>query len=609
MSAHTLSRSGPDPVSTAQAPKPWVLFFRANRRALIELVAASMLVNVFVLSLPLFSMLVYDKAVGNEIHETLFALTAGVLMIFALELCLRISRVFMIEHAGARWDARLDERLMRGVLAAPLSKALPVGDVMGRYRDLSGTRDVLSAQFLLPLADVPFVLLFALVLWAIGGPLVWVPLVMGGLLFTACVLLQKVSRGRQHVANAAHSRKLNWLADVLMTRESLADPRAASVAVAGMRTPSQQGARAASRARLWSQMVQQVLPVGMALTSALTLVAGVFLIEAQALSVGGLISSTLLAGRMVAALCGLAPVLSRGQEFRRAVQGLGEAVNLDAPAIDVVANDASSSSAFALEGLRLEGVAFAYSSQTPGPTEAQDARKILQDVTVALKPAELVVIVGASGAGKSTLLRLLAGHLTPDAGRMAFAAHVIDGPGARRWMAAQVAYKPQDAVFIGGSLSEVVLPGQAVVDEAAVTQALRAAGLGPALDKGELGLTSEVGTNGAGVSGGQRQMLALARVLASDRAVLLLDEPTLGLDRSAQEGLLTALAALRTSGRCVVVATHTTELIQMADRVLVLDKGRIVADAPPSRLLSPANNAMPQRNDRAAVQSPARTAA
>ena len=603
MSANTLSsrapHSGSTALSSAQSFKPWVLFFRGNRRALIELAAASMLINVFVLALPLFSMLVYDKAVGNEIHETLFALTAGVMLVFALELCLRVSRVFMIEHAGARWDARLDERLMRGVLAAPLSKTLPVGDVMGRYRDLNGTRDVLSAQFLLPLADVPFVLLFAVVLWAIGGPLVWVPLVMGGMLFTACVLLQKVSRGRQNVANAAHSRKLNWLADVLMTRESLADPRAASVAVAGMRAPSQQGARAASRARLWSQMVQQVLPVGMALTSALTLVAGVFLIEAQALSVGGLISSTLLAGRMVAALCGLAPLLSRGQEFRRAVQGLGEAVNLDAPAIDVASNDATSSGAFALEGLRLEGVGFSYEGQ------AQEARRILQDVTVALKPAELVVIVGASGAGKSTLLRLLAGHLTPDAGRMAFAARVIDGPGARRWMAAQVAYKPQEAVYIGGSLSEVVMPGQAVVNEAALTQALRAAGLGPALDKGELGLTTQVGTNGAGVSGGQRQMLALARVLASDRAVLLLDEPTLGLDRSAQEGLLSALAALRTSGRCVVVATHTTELIQMADRVWVLDKGRIVADAPPSRLLSPAVNAMPSRMERV----PARTAA
>lgn len=133
-------------------------------------------------------------------------------------------------------------------------------------------------------------------------------------------------------------------------------------------------------------------------------------------------------------------------------------------------------------------------------------------MTVALKPAEPVVVVGASAAGKSTLLRWLAGHLLPDAGRMAFAA--------------QVAYKPQEAVYIGGSLGEVVMPGQTHVHEAAVTRSLRAAGLGPALDKGELGLTSDVGTNGAGVSSGQRQMLALARVLASDRAVLLLDQPT-----------------------------------------------------------------------------------
>ena len=194
--------------------------------------------------------------------------------------------------------------------------------------------------------------------------------VMGGLLFAACVLLQTVSRGRQTVANAAHSRKLNWLADVLLTRESLADPRAASVAVAGMRTPSQIGARAASKARLWSLLVRQMSPVGMALTSALTLVVGVFLIEAQTPSVGGSISSTLLAGRMVAAMCGLAPVLSRGQEFRRAVQGLNEAVNLDAPAIDVLATDAARSNAFALEGLRLEGVAFLMKNRLRRTTRA-----------------------------------------------------------------------------------------------------------------------------------------------------------------------------------------------------------------------------------------------
>jgi ABC-type bacteriocin/lantibiotic exporter with double-glycine peptidase domain len=567
--------------STPAGAHPLQLFLRANRRALAELLLGSLMINVFVLALPLFSMLVYDKAVGNEIHETLWALTIGVALLLALELCLRIARTFMIEHAGARWDAHLDERLLRGVLAAPLSKALQVGEVLARYRDLAVTRDVLSTQFLLPLADVPFVLLFAVVLVAISGPLVAVPLLMAALLFGVSHALQARARGYQKTANAAHGRKIAWLADVLLTRESLADPRAAAVAQSGMRQPALHGARAASRGRLWSQLSQQVVPVGLSLTSVLTLVFGVFLIESQALSVGGLISSSMLSSRMVASLCGLVPVLSRWTEFKRALLALRSEINLDTPpaaagpgASQTGAPRTPTAGAFATEGVRLEGVRFEYAE-----------RPILNDISCALKAGELIAVVGASGAGKSTLLRLLAGQLPASAGQMVFAANLIDCDAARHWLGAQVTYKPQDPVFLGGTVREVVAPGQPDADDAAIVAALRGAGLGPALDKGELGLTSPVGTNGAGVSGGQRQMLALARVLASDRPLLVLDEPTLGLDRSAQEHLLRALPALRDQGRCVIVATHTTELIQCADRVLVLDGGRIVADALPAQLM------------------------
>ncbi|GAA4018574.1 peptidase domain-containing ABC transporter [Actimicrobium antarcticum] len=561
------------PVTTPAGAHPVRLFLRANRRAMVELLLASLLINAFVLAVPLFSMLVYDKAIGNEIHETLWALTIGVVLLLTLEMCLRIARTYMVEHAGTRWDVHLDERLLRGVLAAPLSKSLPVGDVLARYRELSSTRDVLSAQFLLPLADVPFAVLFALVLVLISGPLLLVPLCMAAGFFGLSYGLQRVARGYQKTANAAHSNKIGWLADVLLTRESLADPRAATVAQSGMRQPALQGARAASRGRLWTQLSQQVVPVGLSLTSVLTLVCGVFLIEAQALSVGGLISSSMLSARMVASLCGLVPVLSRWQEFKRALLALRSEIDMDAAPLEA-GQGAETAGAFAAEGVRLDGVGFGYAE-----------RPILDGVTCALKAGELVAVVGASGAGKSTLLRLLSGQLPASAGRIVFAAHVIDSDAARRWLGAQVACKPQDPVFLGGQVRDVVAPGQPSMDDAAVVAALRGAGLGPVMDKGQLGLTSPVGTNGAGISGGQRQMLALARIVASDRQLLVLDEPTLGLDRSAQESLLRALAGLRDQGRCVVVATHTTELIQCADRVLVLDGGRIVADAPPGRLL------------------------
>jgi len=552
-----------------------LLFLRANRRHLVDLTVASLLVNALVLTLPLFSMLVYDKAVGNELHETLWALSLGMGLLFMLELVLRLSRVLLVEHAGARWDMHLDERLLRGVLAAPASKPFGVGALLSRYRELGATRDVLSAQFLLPLVDVPFALLFAIVLAVIAGPLVLIPIGIGLTLLAASGALQAAAARRSRVASQAAGAKLSWLVDVLLARESVMSVAAARVAECGLREPSATAARAASRARVWQQVSQQLLPIGMSACTVLTLVAGVYRIEAQALSVGGLISTTMLGGRLVSSICLFAPVLLRWQEFMRALRDMAQTVALDA-ALLPDREAGGPLGAAAGEGVRLAGVGFAYPDRPP----------VLADLTVTFRPGELVAVVGSSGAGKSTLLRLLAGHLPPTAGQFALGGRVVSDDLTRRWLASAVAYKPQEPGFLAGRLLDVVAPGEGDAREAELLRTLRVAGLGPQLDRGELGLNTELGPNGAGLSGGQRQMLALARVLHQRSDLVLLDEPTLGLDRQAQEGLIAALPGWK-DGRCVVVATHSAELIHVCDRVLVLERGRVVADAPPQRLLAP----------------------
>lgn len=555
-----------------------LLFLRANRRHLVDLAVASLLVNAFVLTLPLFSMLVYDKAVGNELHETLWALALGMGLLFALELVLRLSRVLLVEHAGARWDMHLDERLLRGVLATPASRPLAVGTLLSRYRELGATRDVLSAQFLLPLADVPFALLFAIVLAVIAGPLVLIPIGIGLSLLVAGSVLQAAAARRSRVATQASGVKLSWLVDVLMARESVMSAAAARVAERGLREPSSTAARASSRARVWQQVSQQLLPVGMSACTVLTLVAGVYRIESQALSVGGLISTTMLGGRLVSSICLFAPVMLRWQEFMRALRDMAQTVALDAARLPDREAGALPGplGAAAAEGVRLTGVGFAYPDRAP----------VLAELNLTLKPGELVAVVGSSGAGKSTLLKLLAGHVVPTAGQFALGGRIVADDLTRRWLAGAVAYKPQEPGFLAGALQDVVAPGEDGAREAELLRALRVAGLGPQLDRGELGLNTELGSNGAGLSGGQRQMLALARVLHQTADLMLLDEPTLGLDRQAQEGFLAALPGWR-DGRCVVVATHSAELIQICDRVLVLERGRLVADAPPQRLLAP----------------------
>jgi ABC-type bacteriocin/lantibiotic exporter with double-glycine peptidase domain len=550
------------------------LFLRANSRNLLGMLGASVLVNLFVLAVPLFSMLVYDKAMGNAVHDTLWALAIGMLLLLSQEIAVRLSRVQLVEHAGARWDAFLDERLMRAVLTTPLSRHLPVADLLNKVREVAAARDVLGAQFILPLADVPFLLLYVGIMAVIGGWLVAIPVVTGAVLFLVMAGSSRLTQQRHADLRDANRAKMHTLIDVLAARDSLLGQPLAAMAETTYRAQSQAAARSGARARWWAQTAQQTIPVVISLSSVAVLVCGVYRVEDQAMSVGGVISVNLISGRMLGVLCSLAPFRARWREFTQALTGLGDTLDLKAAPLQQRAQELQAD-ALLLEGLRLEKVAFKY----PG-----NERAVLDDISVHLRAGEMVALIGSSGSGKSTLLRVLAGQMPPVAGRVTFAGQLIANEADRYWLNHQALCKTQDSNFLGARLRDVVSGGDAGASEESVLIALRAAGLGPALERGDLALNSAVGTNGISLSGGQRQMVALAAAFHTRRSLLLMDEPTLGLDRTAQESVLKALRPLR-DGRCLVVATHAAEVIALADRVIVLDKGRIVADATPQQLM------------------------
>ena len=550
------------------------LFLRANSRNLLGMLGASVLVNLFVLSVPLFSMLVYDKAMGNAVHDTLWALAIGMLLLLTQEIAVRLSRVQLVEHAGARWDAFLDERLMRAVLTTPLSRHLPVADLLNKVREVAAARDVLGAQFILPLADVPFLLLYVGIMAVIGGWLVAIPVITGAVLFLVMAGSSRLTQQRHADLRDANRAKMHTLIDVLAARDSLLGQPLAAMAETTYRAQSQAAARSGARARWWAQTAQQTIPVLISLSSVAVLVCGVYRVEDQAMSVGGVISVNLISGRMLGVLCSLAPFRARWREFTQALTGLGDTLDLKAAPLQQRAHELQAD-ALMLEGLRLEKVSFKY----PG-----NERAVLDDISVHLRAGEMVALIGSSGSGKSTLLRVLAGQMPPVAGRVTFAGQLIANEADRYWLNHQALCKTQDSNFLGARLRDVVSGGDAGASEESVLIALRAAGLGPALERGDLALNSPVGTNGISLSGGPRQKVSLAAAFNTRRSMLLMDEPTLGLDRTAQESVLKALRPLR-DGRCLVVATHAAEVIALADRVIVLDKGRIVADATPQQLM------------------------
>jgi ABC-type bacteriocin/lantibiotic exporter with double-glycine peptidase domain len=550
------------------------LFLRANSRNLLGMLGASVLVNLFVLAVPLFSLLVYDKAMGNAVHDTLWALSIGMLLLLTQEFAVRLSRVQLVEHAGARWDAFLDERLMRAVLTTPLSRQIPVADLLNKVREIAAARDVLGAQFILPLADVPFLLFYVGLMAAIGGWLVAIPVVTGIVLILVMSASSRLTQQRHADLRDASRAKMHTLIDVLAARDSLLGQPLAAMAEATYRAQSQAAARAGARARWWAQTAQQTIPILISLSSVAVLVGGVYRVEGLAMSVGGVISINLISGRMLGVLCSLAPFRARWREFTQALSGLGDTLDLQSAPLQQRAQELQAD-ALMLEGLRLEKVSFKY----PG-----NERAVLEDISLHLRAGEFVALIGSSGSGKSTLLRVLAGQMPPSSGRVSFAGHLVDNEADRYWLNHQALCKTQDSNFLGARLRDVVSGGDAVASEESVLIALRAAGLGPALERGDLALNSPVGTNGISLSGGQRQMVALAAAFHTRRSLLLMDEPTLGLDRTAQDSVLKALRPLR-DGRCLVVATHAAEVIALADRVIVLDRGRIVADATPQQLM------------------------
>lgn len=571
--------------STASGSQPRFLpFLREYRGRLLELALAGVMINGVAVLLPLFSMLVYDKVVGNHITETLWALAIGLSLAVLLELVLKSVRTHTVETVACRMDARSERRLMAKLFDQ--RGAMPsVGTMLARYRDLASARDFLSSSWLLAIADIPYVLLFLVIVAMVGGPVVWVPIVAGALMVVAHAALHAPSQKYGEIATQAQTRKVAVLAEALGAGEVV---RATWLRHAFSRRFGQlaeEAALAQARGRYWHHLGHHVTGTAVTLCAIGVLVVGVYLIEARELSVGGLIACSMLSARAVAMLAGLTLMASRWTELRRASRQLEELVADTAAAPQSI--DAAAAQ-FSAKGnrLSLRNVRF----------EHDPTRPLIDGLNLDIAPGEFVVLLGKPGAGKSTVLKLIAGLLRPSRGDAMLDGHSIaDWPPELR--ARRIGIKPQEAVLFEGSLAENILAGaEAHVSAERFAEALQVSGLDQWIAAGELSLSQKLLPGGANLSGGQRQVIALARALVSSPPVVLLDEPTVGLDQATEAGIVSRLRAW-SKGRTLVVATHSMALVNAADRLIVVEGGRIVADGPRDRVLvqPPQRAAQPAR--------------
>jgi ATP-binding cassette, subfamily C, bacterial LapB len=540
---------------------------REQGSGLRQLIIASLLINLFGMILPLFSMAVFDRIIPHSAMETLWALALGVVAALVLEFCLRHARLKLFDAVGQKTSHALQGQAMAKLLHAPVS-VLPgrSGAAVQPMQELEQMA-MIAPQLIVSLAvDLPFFVFLMVLIGSIGGPIVVAP-VLGSLLLVLLHSLAHIMAHRSALAQGGFVRRLQQYAiDSIATQERIRLTGSAPHMLAGWEQANDDAGFANHQARYWHGLAAQGSAVIVQLVVVATIVTGVFLIEAAAMTIGALSACILLVNRS------MMPVsIATGMSFRmiqilQAAGPLAAILELKAEA----GGDQSLAVPDRIAGhVSLQNIRFRY----PGET-----RLALNDVSLSMKPGEKIGIIGKAGCGKSTLLRLIARLYEPEQGRLQLDHRDIrqfDPAFVRR----VVSYMPQDAQLVDGTLDENLTLGLSQVDKAAFERISTVCGVHAFASRNPSGYSLQVGPGGQRLSGGERQCVSLARALMGKPRLLMLDEPTAAFDNMLEARIIADLKShLGDIG--LIVATHRLPALDLVDRIIWIEDGRIAADGP-----------------------------
>lgn len=537
------------------------------RAAWAEVGFASLFINAGQLLVPLFSMLVYDKIAQNGLFETLWALVIGMAIYLATDTGLRLVRNWATERISVDLARKGDETLWARLTD---QTDLPGGGFprfLSNYRDMTLSRDFVSSSYLLSIADIPFLLLYLVVIGVISWQLMLVNVLLM-LLYTAGGLILQTRHSRlSREAENNGTRKLAFMGEALGSLDVLRTVPGSSAFLRRWRELSECSADSDTKRRLASGHQGILASTTYTVTTVTMLTAGVYLIHSQSLSYGKLVACTLLAGRAMGLVTSLFAVTGKWKDFTCAAARMEKSLE------PVKARELTPRPQTA-GNISVIGLGKQYEGRPPA----------LENVSLTLSPGERVALLGRPGAGKTTLLRCIAGLCRGDEGQV-----LVDGLGlddiARSDRARWLAYKSQDPELFAGTLEDNLRVASGG-DENRFAQAIWASGLEDEVRCGRMSLGMHISERGGNLSGGQRQKVALARAFAQPARILLLDEPTLGLDPDGERLLAQRLPKLIDDRTVLVMTTHSAVMLGIAQRVIALDGGRVVADGPREKLLT-----------------------
>ena len=550
----------------------WSIVLRDWKRY-IDVMFASLMANILALATVLFSMNVYDRVIPAQSIPTLWVLAGGVLLAAIFEFSIRVARIYLSDIIGKRADLKISDRVFGHALRIKnKDRSKSTGTFISQIRELEGVRELVTSTTISAVADLPFFLLFLGIFWLIGGDLFWVMLAVVPLMILPGILIQKplaklAAEGMREgaIRNATLVEAVQGIEDIKLLRAEARfqnqwnhmNEVSAEISMRQRKLVGVVGA--------WTQKVQ-------GLTFAIVVLVGCFAVMKGDMTTGALVACSILSSRMLGPIAQISGVLGRLQQAKVAKTSLDELMKKP---VDQ-AEHAHLIHRTALHGqYELSQTLFKYAED--------DAQATLAIQKLEIRAGEKIAILGRNGAGKSTLLQLLAGMQEPVQGKIKLDGvdlGLIDPADVRRDMG----LLNQNAHLFFGTVRENLKLGAPLATDQDILTVLKMTGaLDFVLAKKE-GLDHQVLEGGAGFSGGQRQALLLSRLLLRQPNIVLLDEPTAALDDVTEKQLIDHLHTWL-GQKTLVIATHRRAVLELVDRIIVLQDGKIVMDGSKQQIL------------------------
>lgn len=538
-----------------------------NKSLYRDVLLSAFVISLFGLAMPIFVLNVYDRVLPNHAFDTLWVLALGVSIVLIADLIARTMRGYFLDLASSRVDVKLSAYIMERVLGVRLEhRPLSTGSYAANLRSFGTVRDFITASTVTAFIDIPFSLVFLLVIGWIAWPLV-LPLLAGMVIVLLyAFVVQKKIRILSETTYRASAQRNATLIESLVGLETIKILGAEGIMQRKWEDSAAFLARTSSRLRLLTTSTVNTATWIQQLVGVAIIVLGVYLVADGQLSLGGLIACKIISLRAMAPISQAAGLLAQYHNASTALQSLNDILKKPVER----SPDARFLSRPAFTGdIDFKNVSFAYPGQQ---------NPALQKINLSIKAGEHIGILGRVGSGKTTLHKLISGLYQPTEGAV-----LIDQIDVRQIDPAElrrsIGFVPQDITLFYGTLRDNLTMSLPTADDAAVLRAAEMGGLLEFVNSHPQGFDMMIGERGESLSGGQRQCVAFGRALIGEPSMLLLDEPTGSLDHTSEEEMKARLRDYAV-GRTMLVVTHRTSLLDLVERLIVIDNGRIVADGP-----------------------------